>query len=207
MLGKAKIHSSHAKFCGFSTSGSSSPHSRAARSSPLSMLHPSMHGPLPSLLLAGVWATALEKQQHKPRAPSHEASHDYEVSSWEGTMAVSVLFCEWRFNFKIVCGMCFSGSYLCGNLGGLASKSGLSYIWANLEVKSKYCLNARSRFSEGTLLHVMCRASALVGIVLAQYWNFTSIIVLHLWLHKDVPIETSESLTWSYLLVNHVTYG
>lgn len=97
--------------------------------------------------------------------------------------------------------MCFSGSDLCGNLGGLASKSGLSYIWANLEVKSKYCLNARSRFPEGSLLHVMCRASVLVGIVLVKYLNFTSIIALHLWLCKDVPIETSESLTCSYLLI------
>lgn len=180
MLGKAKIHSSHAKFC-----GSSFPHYRAARSSPLSMLCPSVHGPLPSLLLAGVWAPALEKQQHRPRAPSQEASHGYEVSSWEGTLAVSVLFCEWRFNFKVVCGVCFSGSDLCGNLGGLASKSGLCYIWANLEVKSKYCLNARSRFPEGSLLHVMCRASVSVGIALVQCLNFTSIIALHLWLCND----------------------
>lgn len=105
---------------------------------------------------------------------------------------------------SIVCAVCFSGSDLCGNLGGLASKSGLSYIWANLEVKSKYCLNARSSFPEGSLLHVMCQASMLIGIVLARYLNFTSIIALHLWFCKDVPIETSESLTCSYLFVSYL---
>lgn len=71
-------------------------------------------------------------------------------SSCEGTLVVSVLFCEWQF--EIMCVVCVLWFWSLEIWKDSLKKSRLPYIWANLEVKSKYCLNARPRLPKGFLL-------------------------------------------------------